>query len=305
MANVLIGGGTGLVGSRLSELLENKGYEVAHLSRRENLKARFPAYAWDIKAGEIAENAVKQADVIINLAGAGIADKPWTKARKKVIIDSRVQSTLLLKTAIERFNPNLKAFLSASAMGFYGNRGDERLTETSGAGNRSEFLVESVLDWERAIEQVATTGVRTAYIRVGLVLSTKGGALPKIILPAKANVGGYFADGKQWYAWIHIDDLCQMFIHLIENETLAGVFNGTAPNPETNKAFTKKVGEAMDKNLLLIPAPAFGLKIALGEMSSTVLNSAKVIPERMQNDGFSFQYPHLVPALKDLFERSV
>lgn len=305
MKNVLIGGGTGMIGTRLSELLTEKNYKVAHLSRQENLQARFPAYVWDIKNGKIAEKAVKEADYIINLAGAGIADKPWTAARKKVIIDSRVQSTLLLKNAIEQHNPNLKAFLSASAIGFYGDRGEEELTETSPAGKQSQFLVESVLAWERAIEQVATTGVRTAYIRVGLVLSTQGGALPKITLSTNVNVGGYFADGSQWYAWIHIDDLCRMFIHVIENEHLEGVFNGTSPFPETNKVFTRKVGEAMNKKLILIPAPAFGLKLAMGEMSSTVLNSTKILPARMEAEGFSFQHERLVPALKDLFERRI
>lgn len=305
MANVLIGGGTGLIGSRLSELLANKGYQVMHLSRKENLDARFPAYAWDIKNSVIAEKAMKQADYIINLAGAGIADRPWTKARKKVIIDSRVQSTLLLKNAIEQFNPNLKAFISASAIGFYGDRGNEVLTESATTGSKKQFLVESVLEWEKSIEEVAKIGVRTALVRVGLVLSTQGGALPKITLSTKANVGGYFADGSQWYSWIHIDDVCQIFIHLIENDNLEGVFNGTAPNPETNKNFTQKVGEAMNKKLVLIPAPAFGLKLAMGEMSSTVLNSSKVLPEQTQQSGFSFQHPDLVPALRDLLERKV
>jgi len=304
MTNVLIGGGTGLVGMRLSELLKAKGYQVFHLSRRANLNAPFPAYQWDVVNKTIDEEAIKKADYIINLAGAGIADKLWSASRKQLIIDSRVDSTLLIKEAIEKYNPNVKAFLSASAIGYYGNRGDQELDEQAAVGG-NEFLVESVVAWEKAIQEVAKTNVRTAWIRIGLVLSTQGGALPKIVMPAKANVGGYFGSGKQWYAWIHLDDVCQMFIHLLENENLDGVFNGASPYPETNKSFTQKVGKALGKNLLLIPAPAFALRTALGEMSTTVLNSTKVLPKRMEAEGFRFQFPTLIPALEDLFDRKI
>ncbi|MEM8527106.1 MAG: TIGR01777 family oxidoreductase [Bacteroidota bacterium] len=302
MANVLIGGGTGMIGMRLSELLAAKGHQVSHLSRTRNMEARFPAFQWDINTKTIDEEAVKQADYIINLAGAGIADKLWSEKRKKIIIDSRVYSTLILKKAIEEHRPDLKAFLSASAIGFYGDRGEQVLTEKSEAGEEEQFLVRSVLEWEDSVEEVAKTGVRTALIRIGLVLSTKGGALPKILLSTNVNVGGYFGNGQQWYAWVHLDDLCQMFIHLIENDNLSGVFNGTAPNPERNKTFTQKVGDALDKNLLLIPAPAFGLKFAMGEMSTTVLNSARVLPKRIEESGFEFDYPELTMALRDLVE---
>jgi len=302
MANVLIGGGTGMIGMRLSELLTARGHQVSHLSRTRNMEAKFPAYHWDIEAKTIDGEAVKKADYIINLAGAGIADKLWSEKRKKIIIDSRVYSTLILKKAIEEHRPDLKAFLSASAIGFYGNRGEQVLTEQSEAGEEEQFLVRSVLEWEDAVEEVEKIGVRTALIRIGLVLSTKGGALPKILLSTKVNVGGYFGDGQQWYAWVHLDDLCRMFIHLIENDNLSGVFNGTAPNPERNKAFTKKVGDALDKNLLLIPAPAFGLKLAMGEMSTTVLNSTRVLPKRMEESEFEFEHSELTGALRDLLE---
>lgn len=302
MANVLIGGGTGMIGMRLSELLAAKGHQVSHLSRNRNMNAKFPAYQWDINAKTIDIEAIKQADYIINLAGAGIADKLWSEKRKKVIIDSRVYSTLILKKAIEEHRPDLKAFISASAIGFYGDRGEEVLTEQSEAGEEEQFLVRSVLEWEDAVEEVKKIGVRTALIRIGLVLSTKGGALPKILLSTNVNVGGYFGNGQQWYAWIHLDDLCQMFIHLIEKEQLSGIFNGTAPNPERNKAFTQKVGDALGKNLLLIPAPAFGLKLAMGEMSTTVLNSTRVLPKRMEENGFEFEYAELTGALRDLLE---
>ncbi|MEM1326263.1 MAG: TIGR01777 family oxidoreductase [Bacteroidota bacterium] len=304
MANVLIGGGTGLVGTHLSRLLKAKNYTVTHLSRTRNLEAEFPAYRWDIEKGEIDKEAVQNADYIINLAGAGIADKLWTESRKQLIISSRVNSTLLLRDAIQQHRPDLSAFLSASAMGYYGNRGEEKLTEDSGAGG-DQFLVTSVQAWENAIEQVAKTDVRTAWLRIGLVLSTQGGALPKMTMSTKVSVGGYFGDGQQWYAWIHIEDLCRAFIYLIQNEQLEGAFNAVAPYAERNKAFTEKIGTAMDKNLALIPAPAFALKLGMGEMSTTVLNSAHVVPERLLENGFDFQFERLVPALRNLFNRDI
>jgi uncharacterized protein (TIGR01777 family) len=304
MTNILIGGGTGLVGMHLSRLLKAKGYQVAHLSRTRNLEAEFPAYHWDTETKEIDTEAVKNADYILNLAGAGIADKPWTESRKQLIIDSRVDSTLLIRDAIQEHRPDLKAFISASAMGYYGNRGEEKLTEEAGAGG-DQFLVTSVEAWEAAIEEVAKTGVRTAWLRIGLVLSTQGGALPKMTMSTKVNVGGYFGDGQQWYAWIHLEDLCRAFIYLIENDNLEGAFNAAAPHAERNKAFMKKVGDAMDKNLLLVPAPAFALKLGLGEMSTTVLNSARVVPERLEEDGFEFEFEELVAAVRDLLEREV
>ncbi len=304
MSTILIGGGTGMIGQRLSHLLNAKGHKVLHLSRTQNLSATYPAYEWDIKKGTINEEVVRKADYIINLAGAGVADKRWTAARKKVIINSRVATTLLLKKAIEKYKPNLQAYLSASAIGYYGDRSNEELTEYSKAGQRG-FLAESVLEWEAAINQVAATSVRTVGIRIGVVLSTKGGALPKLLLPTKLGVGGYFDDGSQWYAWVHIDDVCRLFIYAIEQTSMHGFYNGTSPYPETNKVFTQKVGEAINKNLLLIPAPAFAMRLGMGEMADTVLGSSKVLPARTLETGFKFEYPYLAEAVKDVIERQI
>ena len=225
---VLIGGGTGLVGSRLSELLEAKNYQVLHLSRKAKPDARFPAYAWDLKNKTIDETAIQKADYVINLAGAGIVDKRWTASRKKVIIDSRVDSTLMLKNAFQKAGKTPAAFISASAIGYYGNTGEDLVTEeTEPADNR--FLSQSCVAWEKALDEVKATGWRTTRLRISIVLSTKGGALEKIMLPLKANVGGYFANGQQWYSWIHIEDMCNLFIHALENEDFSGTFNAAAP----------------------------------------------------------------------------
>ncbi len=303
MPTVLIGGGTGMIGQRLSELLSEKGYTVFHLSRKQNLKAQYPAYQWNVENGTIDEQAIQKADYIINLAGAGIADKPWTTARKKVITESRTKSTLLLKESVFKYQPNLKAYLSASAIGYYGDRGNEMLTEHSESG-QTGFLTKSTLAWEDAIQEVAKLGVRTVGVRIGLVLSTKGGALPKLLLPTKLGTGGYFDSGSQWYAWVHIDDVCRLFIYALENETMSGFYNATAPHPETNKEFTQKLGEALGKRLLMIPAPAFALRLGMGEMADTVLGSARVMPEKTLASGFEFQFPELIPALKDILEHN-
>lgn len=299
MSTILIAGGTGLIGSRLSELLTQKGYEVIHLSRKANLDTTYPAFEWNVEQQFITSAAIKKADIVINLAGAGIADKPWTDARKKLIISSRVDSTRLLKKAIENYNPNIEAYLSASAIGYYGDQGSEELDETSEPGEEG-FLAESVLAWEAAIKEIMATPLRTVAVRIGLVLSTKGGALPKLMLPARFGIGGYFDKGDQWYSWVHIDDVCRLFIYAIEHKEMSGFYNATAPNPSTNKELTKLIGKAMGKNLLMIPGPSFALRLGLGEMADTVLGSAKILPNRTQQAGFDFQFPDLLPALQDV-----
>ncbi len=304
MKTVLIAGGTGLVGMRLSQLLKNKGYNVLHLSRNRQLDAQFPAYEWNIEEGTIDEDAFQKADYIINLAGAGIADKPWSSARKKAIINSRVNSNRLIKAYIEREEFNPSAYISASAIGYYGDSGEQLVDEESEAG-KAGFLPESVKLWEKSIETVAATGIRTVYFRIGLVLSTKGGALEKILLPFSFNLGVYFGHGKQWYSWIHIDDLANMFIQAIENEQWKGVYNAVSPQPERNKSFTEKIAKGMGKSSLFLPAPAFALKLAMGEMADAVLISTKVSAKKIQEAGFNFQFPEIKNAVADLIQRKI
>jgi len=298
MSTILIGGGTGLVGSRLSAILKSQGHTVLHLSRRKNLSAPYPAYQWDINAGTIDQAAVEQADYIINLAGAGIADARWTKARKQLIIDSRVKSTALLKQAVQACMTKPKAFISASAIGYYGDRGEELLHENAAPGNG--FLAESTQAWENAVSDFAQTGIRTAALRTGIVLSTKGGALEKTLIPYMFRVGSYFGNGQQWFSWIHIDDLCQMFIHALNKDSVEGFYNAASPNPARNKPFTKAIAQAKGIGALMLPAPEFMLRIPMGEMADVVFSSVKVSSEKIEATGFQFKYPDLVSALKDV-----
>jgi len=303
MPTVLIGGGSGLIGIHLSYLLKQKGYHVILLSRKGDLNATFPRYAWNLETGEIDEEAILKADYVINLTGAGIADKRWTASRKKIIIESRVKSMELFKNAFTKLNKKPKAFIAASATGFYGNRKDELLTENSAAGDG--FLAESTQAWEKSTESLKSMDIRFVTIRIGIVLSTKGGALPKLALSQNFGIGSYFSDGKAYYPWIHIDDLCNIFIKSIEEENMVGTFNGVAPNTVTNYELTKAAAKAKNKSVLMVPVPAFLLRLGMGEMADVVLTSAKVSSQKLIESGFKFKFAEVIPALKDLFKRKI
>jgi uncharacterized protein (TIGR01777 family) len=300
---VLIAGGTGLIGSRLSQLLVEKGYNVLHLSRRKNLQAEIPAYAWDLNQMSVDDEAITRSDIVVNLAGAGIADKPWTEERKQLIIDSRVKSNRLLLDAFQRLGHQPEVYVAASAIGYYGDSGEAWVNEESESGEG--FLSKSVQIWEQPIQEAIASDLRTVALRIGLVLSTKGGALLKLLLPFYFFVGTYFGDGQQWYSWIHIDDLCRMFIQAIEDREMQGVYNAVGPTPERNKAFTRLVGEARNVPFLLFPAPVFALQLFLGEMSQTVLISTKVSSEKIEKRGFTFQFEQLGEAVQDLLARKI
>ncbi len=301
MQHVLIAGGTGLIGTRLSEMLVAAGHRVSHLSRRAQPNGTYPTYQWDVERGTIDDAALEDADVVINLAGAGIADKPWTPARKQLIIDSRVNSTRLLREAIQRATHKPKLYLSGSAVGFYGSRGDELLKEDSPAGEG--FLSQSCAAWELAAREVAATGIRTVALRIGIVLSTRGGALEKMLLPLRFFLGVYFGNGRQWYSWIHIEDLCRMFIHAIENEHLQGTYNAVAPHPASNKSLVQALAAAFGRPALILPAPAFAMRLAMGEMAAVVLDSTKVSSQKITSTGFRCEYPTLLHAVNDLLTR--
>ena len=303
MEKILIAGGSGLIGTRLSDMLSEGGYEVYHLSRRKKDDSKYKSFVWDIDAGMIEEEAITQADYIINLAGAGIADKPWTRARKKLIIDSRVEGTRLLKSYIEKLEVKPKAYISSTAIGYYGDRAEALLSEEAEPGEG--FLSESTMAWEKSISEVATLGVRTVGIRIGIVLSTRGGALEKMLLPLKFGLATYFGNGKQWYSWIHIDDIASIFHFAVKNENLNGFYNGVSPRPSRNKDLTAALQKASGKPSALLPAPALALRLGLGEMADAVLYSTKVSANKIEEAGFQFKYPELVEALKDLLIRKV
>ena len=200
--------------------------------------------------------------------------------------------------------PNVKAYISASAIGYYGDRGGEILTESSSPGEVG-FLAESVVAWENSINQVATTGIRTVSIRIGIALSTKGGALEKLLIPFSFWLGVYFGNGEQVYSWIHIEDLCRIFIKAIEDNQMEGPYNGVAPYPVTNKEFTEITGKALDKSALVVPSHSFAMRLAMGEMADVVLTGSTVSSKKIEATGFKFEHPTLNLALKDILARKI
>lgn len=296
MPTVLIAGGTGLIGSRLTELLRLRTYTVRLLSRSPKGEEQF---AWDPAKGTIDDAALTGVDYVINLAGAGIADQRWTEERKREIIDSRVQSTRLLRDSFERLQIRPKAYLSASAIGYYGNSGERRMREIDQPVEES-FMVQCCRTWEEVADEVAALGIRTVKFRIGVVLAKEGGALLEFIKPMRFGIGAYFADGRAWYSWIHRNDLCRAFLWAMENEAISGVYNAVAPLPERNKPLVQATATALDKSVLIVPVPAFGLRLALGEMADVVLNSNLISAEKIQAAGFVFEYPALANALRHI-----
>lgn len=295
MEAVLITGGTGLIGKHLSFLLESKGYEVRLLSRNENSNAKYKTFVWDINKGYIDEKAFENVDYIIHLAGAGIADKKWSEDRKKVLIDSRVKSTKLLLAYVQKLNLSLEAFISSSAVGYYGSITSEIIfKEDDNAGN--DYLAEICKLWEAAIFQFQSERIRTVAIRTGIVLSEKGGALKKMKTPVITALG----NGLQYMPWIHIDDLCEIYIKAIEDSSMEGAYNGVAPEHETNKTFSKKLAKAFKRPFFPIGAPAFVLKTVFGEMSTILLNGSRIASQKISDAGFHFKFPSLKDALSDL-----
>ena len=270
---VLITGGSGLVGTELSQLLTSAGYKVTHLSRNPTQK-HYQTFYWDVKKGEIDDEAIISADAIIHLAGAGVSDKRWSDAWKKEIYDSRINSTKLLREKVEKLNPGLKHFISASAIGYYGrDTGDKLVDESTEKGEG--FLADVVADWEKEVDRFNSLNIKTSKVRIGIVLSEKGGALVEMAKPIRFGVGAPLGSGNQYMSWIHINDLCGIFAHVLQNAE-AGTFNGVAPNPETNKLFTKSVASQLGKPLWLPNVPKFALRLIVGEMSDILVGGNRV-----------------------------
>lgn len=301
MKTILIGGGTGLVGQRIVELYRHKyKFNILTRSPRQG-EQNVSYYKWDLKKMEIDPAALK-CDYIINLTGAGIADKRWTAERKKILINSRVDSNKLLAQGLRENGGKVESIASASAIGYYGDRGNEILDESSSLG--SGFLAECCQLWEDSSNLLRNHTQSQSVVRISVVLSMKDGALPKLLMTKKAGVMSYFGKGDMYYSWIHIDDLAHLFIQTLESD-YDGVINAVAPESIPNKEFTAKVKEGVKANAILIPAPTFAIRIAMGEMADVVLNSTRVISTNIKKIKFEFKYPNLVDAVRNLKENNV
>jgi len=294
---ILIAGGSGLIGTRLSELLSEQGHTVRLLSRAPKTAGQF---FWDPAAGEIDSAALQGVDYVVNLAGAGIADKRWTKARKEELVQSRVQSAALLAREFKRMAEPPKAYISASAIGYYGNTWETMVHEDSPTADRS-FMVDCCQQWEKAADQMTPLGIRTVKFRIGVVMAKEGGALAEIVNPLRFGLAAYFGDGQAWWSWIHREDVCRAFSWAMENQQAVGVYNLVAPSPVRGKVLVKAIAKAMRQPAITLPAPAFVLRLIFGEMSAVILNSNRVSADKLVQAGFEFKWPEVNAALSDIF----
>jgi uncharacterized protein (TIGR01777 family) len=299
---ILVTGSSGFIGSSLVPFLSSHGHEVYKLVRTsESLAA--DEKPWDPDRGILEPAHLEGFDAIVNLAGENIGDSRWTEEKKKKILDSRVIGTRLLCRALEKANNPPKILVNASAIGFYGDRNDEILTEDSPTG--SGFIAEVCSAWEAAADQAKQLGIRVVKLRLGMVLSPKGGALQKILKPFKLGFGGILGTGQQYVSWIALDDLLNITLFAIQDQTLQGAVNAVSPHPVTNKEFTKILGHVLHRPTVL-PLPAFAARMMFGEMADELLlSSAQVLPKRLLESGYSFIYPDLEQALIRLLKEEI
>ncbi len=297
---VLLTGATGTIGTRLTLFLQEAGFSVCILSRSVQTIPNVTTYLWDISQGQIDPQAIATADHIIHLAGAGIADQRWSKARKKEILDSRIQSTELLLSTLQTTPNRVQTFVCSSAIGFYGgDRGDTLLTETSPTG--TDFLATVTIAWEQAAEHIARLGIRTVRLRTGVVLTMTGGALPKLLQPIRFNVGAPIGSGQQYMSWIHLDDLCRLYLRAVQDARWTGPYNAVAPHPATNEQVTRQIAQLVNKKIILPNIPEFVIRLLFGELAVTILGSSRVSNHRIATESdFGYRFSDLRHALADL-----
>ena len=290
---IAVTGASGLIGSALVPHLRGSGHDVMRLVRRP--AASVDEISWDPRSGSVDLTRLEGTDAVIHLAGAGVGDHRWTDAYKREILDSRVDGTHTIVTAMTALEKRPAVLVSASAIGWYGDTGDRPVDESAPAG--TGFLADVVRAWEAAAGPAAAAGIRVVHPRTGLVVSSKGGAWARMLPLFKAGLGGKLGSGRQYWSWISLRDEIRALVFLLENEALSGPVNLTAPTPLTNAQVTSIMGTVLHRPTLL-PAPAFALKAALGEFSTEVLGSARVIPSVLESTGFTFEDPTLESALR-------
>lgn len=299
--NILISGSTGMIGTALIEALKKQNHRVTRLVRSPQQSSE-PAVQWNPASGTLNAKDVEGFDAVVHLAGESIAASRWTEAQKARIRDSRVQGTALLSATLAKLAKPPKALVCASAIGYYGNRGDEILREDSQIG--TGFLAEVCQQWEDAADPAKQKGIRVVHLRIGVVMSPKGGALAKMLLPFKMGVGGIVGNGKQYWSWVSLDDVIGAFLYALQNEDLSGAVNAVAPRAVTNAEFTKTLGKVLSRPTIF-PLPGFAARLVLGEMADDLLlSSARIEPARLLASGYQFKHPDLEGALRELLGRA-
>ena len=288
-----------MIGRHLSDKLIEKGYDVIWLSREKHIKAEIPRYKWNLLAGEIDEEALEEADVIVHLAGVGIAEGRWTEVRKRMIVGSRVRSAHLILDKLKAMNTKVDAFVSASAIGYYGAETTDRVFIEDDPHDATDFLGATCYNWEEQAKQFTSDlGVRSVSIRTGVVLSKDSELITKAILPIKWWMGAPLGKGSQYMNWIHIDDLCDIYIKAIEDETMQGAYNAVAPEYTTNAEFMKTMAKLLRKPMFLPRVPEFVFRLFLGEAAQIILEGSRISSQKIRNTGFEFKYKTIHDALK-------
>lgn len=290
---VLVTGGSGYVGTELSNLLDEKGYEVIHLSRTPSTKSKYKTFFWDVKNQKLDKNAFEEVSHIIHLAGAGVFDKRWSSNRKKEIINSRVKSASLLFNEIKALAIKPKTFISASGANYYATINSEKIfTEEDRPGN--DFLAKCCVLWEKAATEFETIGLRTVKLRTGIVVSKNSPGIKKMLQPIKLGLGAALGTGKQYIPWIHLEDLCQFYLKAIEDERITGEYNAVAPEYITNKEFTNRLAKSVGKKIWLPNIPPILLKLVLGEKANVILKGSRISSKKVEELGFTFKYKNIV-----------
>ncbi len=299
--NILITGSTGMIGTALIEFLKARGHRVTRLVRTSEQSSE-PVVRWDPNAGVLQASEIEGCDAVVHLAGESIAASRWTTVQKAKIRDSRVQGTTLLAEALAKLKQPPKVLVSASAIGYYGHRGDEALREESSPG--TGFLPATCVEWEKAADPARQKGIRVVHPRFGIILSPKGGALAKMLLPFKLGAGGIIGNGKQYWSWVSLDDVIGAIHHAIVTESVVGPMNVVAPRAVTNYEFTKTLGRVLSRPAIF-PLPAFAARLVLGEMADELLlASARIEPARLVATGYKFRHTELEKALRELLGKS-
>ena len=302
--SVLITGGRGLVGRYLTSLLLLKGYSVSHLTRSDKGQNGITVFKWDPEKGIIDKEALFGVNYLVHLSGASIGEKRWTNSRKKEILNSRVRSADFLFNKIRNNSADLEAFISASAVGYYGSVTSDKIYNESDPGG-IDFLGSICKSWEEAAGQFSGIGIRTVKIRSGIVLEKTDSALSKLMMPGKIGVLIKTGNGKQYMPWIHIKDLVNIYLKAIEDSAMEGAYNSVAPQYVTHNEFMTILGKVMKRTVLPVPVPAFLLKAVLGEMSEVILKGSRVSSKKIVDSGYVFNYPELEGALTQIFNEGL
>ncbi len=299
MKTILITGGSGLVGRKLSRLLIEKGYKVIWLSRERYVKAEIPRYRWDYRRNEIDKEAVEQADVIIHLAGSNLGEDSWTRQKKQSIVESRVQTAQLLLDTLKSMDKKIDAFISASAIGFYGVKTTDKIFTEEDASVESDFLSRTCRKWEDAAFRFQQElDVRTVALRTAFVISKNSDAFRKMVLPTRFGLGAPIGSGNQYMSWIHIEDLCQLYLKAIEDTSMQGAYNAVAPQFINNADFMHALAKVMRRPFFMPHVPAFFMRLIMGEAADMILGGSRISAQKIQDAGYEFQYDTSEKAFK-------